>query len=113
MKTKPTSQSVPASRSSWLALVFARRRVGESGFFNVRVLIASVFCLAGISVVLGGIAFSRANNQGNLRSAASGPAGPLDQATIAKKIAPWVIEHTGNDWQAEFIVVLADQADLS
>jgi serine protease AprX len=76
-------------------------------------LIASVSCLAGISVALGGIAFSRANNQGNLPAAASGPGGRLDQGKIAKKIAPWVIEHTANDRQAEFIVVLADQADLS
>jgi subtilisin family serine protease len=29
------------------------------------------------------------------------------------KIAPWVIEHTANGQQAEFLVVLADQADLS
>ena len=28
------------------------------------------------------------------------------------KIAPWVIEHTANGQQAEFFVVLADQADL-
>lgn len=113
MKTKPTSQSAPARPSPWLAIVFARRRLGESGFFNVRMSIASVFCLAGISVLLGGIAFSRGNNQGNLPAAASGPAGRLDQATIAKKIAPWVIEHTASDRQAEFFVVLADQADLS
>src|ERR1700730_1094935 len=100
MKTKPTSPSAPARPSPGLAIVFARRRLGESGFFNVRVLIASAFCLAGISVVLGGSAFSRANNQSNLPWAASGPADPLDQATIAKKIAPWVIEHTVNDRQA-------------
>jgi serine protease AprX len=31
----------------------------------------------------------------------------------AQKIAPWVIEHTANGQQAEFLVVLADQADLS
>ena len=30
-----------------------------------------------------------------------------------QKIAPWVIEHTANGQQAEFFVVLADQADLS
>src|ERR1700736_2803652 len=113
MRTKPTSQSPPARRSRWLAIVFARRRLGEGGFFNVRMLIAPVSCLAGISVALGGIAFSRANNQGNLPAAASGPGGRLDQGKIAKKIAPWVIEHTANDRQAEFIVVLADQADLS
>ena len=29
------------------------------------------------------------------------------------KIAPWVMEHTANGQQAEFFVVLADQADLS
>src|SRR5437660_1646726 len=32
---------------------------------------------------------------------------------IANKIAPWVVEHTGYGKQAEFFVVLADQADLS
>src|SRR5438034_9533114 len=29
------------------------------------------------------------------------------------KIAPWVMEHTANSQQAEFFVVLTDQADLS
>ena len=31
----------------------------------------------------------------------------------SSKLAPWVVEHTANGEQAEFIVVLADQADLS
>jgi len=31
----------------------------------------------------------------------------------AQKIAPWVMEHTANGQQAEFFVLLADQADLS
>jgi subtilisin family serine protease len=31
----------------------------------------------------------------------------------ANKIAPWVMEHTGNGQKAEFFVVLADHADLS
>src|SRR6266540_6999482 len=31
---------------------------------------------------------------------------------IANKIAPWVVEHTADGQQAEFFVVLADQADL-
>ena len=30
-----------------------------------------------------------------------------------QKIAPWVIEHTANGQQAQFFVVLVDQADLS
>jgi len=36
-----------------------------------------------------------------------------DGINIANKIAPWVIEHTTYGQQAEFFVVLADQADLS
>src|SRR5215475_8797604 len=32
---------------------------------------------------------------------------------VAAKIAPWVMEHTASGEQAEFIVVLADQADVS
>ncbi len=40
MKKKSTSQSAPA-----------RRSLGEGGFFNLRVLIASVFCLAGVSTM--------------------------------------------------------------
>ncbi len=44
---------------------------------------------------------------------AIGQGGPPEQAAIAKKIAPWVVEHTANGQQAEFFVVLADQADLS
>lgn len=31
----------------------------------------------------------------------------------AQKIALWVMEHTANGQQAEFFVVLTDQADLS
>jgi subtilisin family serine protease len=34
-------------------------------------------------------------------------------AATTDKIAPWVMEHTANGQQAEFFVVLADQADLS
>ena len=35
-----------------------------------------------------------------------------DNAFHPGKIAPWVVEHTANGQQAEFMVVLADQADL-
>ena len=93
----------------------------------------SVLCLlllvaAGIAVA-GAIGSSRAIGQG-------GSASPEDDGkTIAEganlrrqsrvlsqraednafhlKIAPWVIKHTTNGQQAEFFVVLADQADLS
>ena len=36
-----------------------------------------------------------------------------EQTAALRKIAPWVTEHTANGKQAEFMVVLADQADLS
>ena len=37
----------------------------------------------------------------------------MDKFAAANKIAAWVMEHTANGQQAEFLVVLADQADLS
>ena len=47
------------------------------------------------------------------RSGSSVAASPLAQPNPIDKIAPWVIDHTANGQQAEFLVVLADQADLS
>jgi subtilisin family serine protease len=44
--------------------------------------------------------------------AAIGQSGPPSQSSTAKKIAPWVVEHTANGQQAEFMVVLTDQTDL-
>ncbi len=52
MKKKSTSQSAPARRSLLTRRSLARRPVSEGGFFNLRVLIASLFCLAGIFIVL-------------------------------------------------------------
>src|SRR5437588_1349993 len=36
-----------------------------------------------------------------------------DQSAAMSKIAPWVLQHTADGKQAEFLIVLADQADLS
>lgn len=36
-----------------------------------------------------------------------------DQSPAMNKLAPWVLDHTANGKQAEYLVVLADQADLS
>ena len=80
------------------------KSTSQSAFFNVRVLLASVFCLAGVFIALGGIASSRAVGSGSP---------PSQNETQKIKIAPWVTEHTANGQQAEFFVVLADQADLS
>jgi len=70
---------------------------------RLRPLFCSLFCLAAAIAALAAFGSSRASSQGS----------PPEQATTATKIAPWVMEHTANGQQAEFLVVLADQADLS
>jgi serine protease AprX len=70
---------------------------------RLRRLFCSLFIVAAAIAALGAFGSSRASSQGS----------PPEQAAIATKIAPWVMEHTVNGQQAEFFVVLADQADLS
>jgi len=50
---------------------------------------------------------------GTIASRATGQGGSPNQGATMTKIAPWVMEHTVNGQQAEFMVVLVDQADLS
>src|SRR5436309_10665547 len=69
----------------------------------LRRFFCSLFIVAAAIAALGAIASSRATGQG------SSP----ERTAIANKIAPWVMEHTANSQQAEFFVVLAEQADLS
>jgi serine protease AprX len=61
-----------------------------------------VFFVAATIAALGGIGSSRAISQG----VGGNP------VNAANKIAPWVLAQTANDQQAEFFVVLADQAYL-
>ncbi len=68
----------------------------------LRRIVGFLFFAAAVAAVLGAVASSRAINR-------SSP----EQAAALRKIAPWVTEHTANGNQAEFMVVLADQADLS
>src|SRR6266566_178217 len=71
----------------------------------LRRIFCSMFFVAAVAAAIGAIASPRvANQQG---AAVSSP------PSAAQKIAPWVTEHTANGQQAEFLVVLADQADLS
>src|SRR5205823_4807377 len=78
----------------------------QSNRFTRSRLRSAVFLLlviAACSVALGAIGSSRAISQrvgGN----------PVN---VANKIAPWVVAQTANGQQAEFFIVLADQADLS
>jgi len=54
MKKKSTSQSAPA-----------RRNLGEGGFLNLRVLLASVLCLVGVFIALLGFGAFSAQAQQN------------------------------------------------
>src|SRR5689334_13203158 len=65
---------------------------------------SSLLVLAAFIAIIGAIASSR-----QPAVAAPRPTGSFPSS----KVAPWVMEHTANGQQAEFFVVLADQADLS
>src|SRR5262245_39062161 len=66
-------------------------------------IFCSLFFVAAVAAAIGAVASSRTGSQG----------GSPNQSVAAQKMAPWVTEHTANGQQAEFFVVLADQADLS
>src|SRR2546430_1628103 len=68
-----------------------------------RGILCSLFFGAAVVAALAAISSSRATNQ----------TGAPNADAAAAKIAPWVMEHTADGQQAEFMVVLADQADLS
>src|SRR6266853_162982 len=69
-----------------------------------RRVFSSLLLLAAFVAIIGAIASPRQPAV----AAPGGGIGPLQSG----KIAPWVMEHTANGQQAEFLVVLADQADL-
>src|ERR1700754_616738 len=68
-----------------------------------RRIFCSLFVVAAVAALVAALGSSNAVGQ---RVGGNG-------VNIANKIAPWVIEHTAYGQQAEFFVVLADQADLS
>src|SRR5258707_2553076 len=70
---------------------------------RLRRIFCSTFFVAAVAAAIGAVASSRTIGQG----------GSPNQSVAAQKIAPWVTEHTANGQQAEFFIVLADQADLS
>ena len=69
-----------------------------------RRVFSSLLLLAAFVAIMGAIVSSRQPAV----AAPGGGTGPFQSS----KIAPWVMEHTANGQQAEFFVVLADQADL-
>src|SRR5947208_580202 len=84
-----------------------RSNLREGGFFKLRVVSGVLLCFAGVTLVL---ALGKASAQP--RTPAMQTKMQLVGLGAANKIAPWVMEHTANGQQAEFFVVLADQADL-
>ena len=86
-----------------------RRNLREGGFFKLRVLLGVLLCFVGVTIVL--FALGKASAQP--RTPAVQTSTSWSGFPAANKIAPWVMEHTANGQDAEFFVVLADQADLS
>ena len=70
---------------------------------SLRLTLCILLLGAAAAAMFGAIASSRAINPPNAQN----------QATAMSKIAPWVLDHTARGNQAEFMIVLADQADLS
>src|SRR5436309_2639741 len=73
-----------------LAVVFTRRRLGEGGFINLRVLIASVFCLAGVFIALVGAGIYLGSSKAQ---AQTGPGSPAPAANSAN--GPDVVQLVG------------------
>src|SRR5437879_3564071 len=76
-----------------------------------RRIFCSLFLVAAVVAAVGAIASSRLPAEASAKAGAVTKGG--SPASAASKIAPWVMEHTANGQQAEFFIVLADQADLS
>ena len=86
-----------------------RPNLREGGFFKLRVLFGVLLCFAGVTIVL--LELGKASAQPRTPAVQINPR--WDGFNAASKIAPWVMDHTANGQQAEFFVLLADQADLS
>jgi len=92
---------------------------GTSGSSRLRALLCVFLFIAASIAVVGAIGSPQGANisgQNQMRQRVEPPlpsSGVPGDNAFHLKIAPWVIEHTVNGQQAEFFVVLADQADLS
>ncbi|PYL68013.1 MAG: hypothetical protein DMF20_01935, partial [Verrucomicrobia bacterium] len=79
-----------------------------------RRIFCSLFLAATVVALIAAIASSRAVGQRvEVRSSGHQAALVSSPPSAASKMAPWVMQHTANGQQAQFFVVLADQADLS
>src|SRR5262249_17219020 len=92
-----------------LGLVMVSNPNSTSGSSRLQALVCVfLFIAAGIAVVgaIGSPEGANINGQNHMRQR-------VEDNAFHLKIAPWVIQHIANGQQAEFFVVLADQADLS
>ena len=78
-----------------------------------RRIFCSLFLVAAAIAAIGAIASPRLPVIASAEAGAVGQRVGGNAINIANKIAPWVVQHTAYGQQAEFFVVLADQADLS
>ena len=99
MLTNSNKPAFPFSR-------LPRRSLGGGGS-RWRRIFCSLFFAAAVVAAVGAIASSRGVAQTQRVEDNAVHLAP------AQKIASWVMEHTANGQQAEFFVVLAEQADLS
>src|SRR5207248_3655935 len=108
MKKKPASQSPPVRPSPWPVRSFMRRRLGEGGFFKLRVLVAVLLCFSAITLVL--FAFGKASAQSGPATAghplmpANGSTAPQVQRQNPYSDA-WLAANHGkydNIWTAEY-----------
>jgi serine protease AprX len=80
-------------------------RASEFGFLNPRILLGVFFC--SIGALLAVLSFAGTPSRGASRAQGQ------ETGAAVNKIAPWVFGATANGKEAEFLVVLADQADLT
>ena len=80
------------------------RRHWCGGFFHCRLLLAVSLVSAGLMLLIFGWSATASNGMGR----ASKPSEPPPRG----KVAQWVLDRTANGQEAEFLVLLADQADL-
>ena len=78
-------------------------------FSSWRRIFCSLCVLAATVALVAAVASSNAGPSTSPKSMDQG----IRENTLSQKIAPWVMDHTANGQQAQFFVVLADQADLS
>ena len=89
MKKKSSSQSAPA-----------RRSLGEGGFFNFRVLIASVFCLAGVFIAFVGASLYLGSSKAQAQPGPGSPAPAANSASgpdVVRLVGPVIVNTAVRD----------------